>query len=238
MDWRENTAVVILGMHRSGTSWLTGALQQAGLHLGRHHTWNPYNQKGNRENPDLFELHEEILARSGFAWDSPPPLDGESLWTQGFLSRAERLCAEIGQRSPWGFKDPRTLLLLDGWLQLLSNVRLVGIFRHPLAVAASLESRNLMARDRALELWLEYNLRLIDAHERFGPFPLLSFDWERDRLHEALFQSCRTLGLDDSPHRQDFYAEDLKHNRVVSGHLPAEVEAAYIRLKAWSEGSL
>ena len=48
MDETIYQAVFVLGMHRSGTSWFTGALQQAGLHLGMHHTWNAHNRKGNK----------------------------------------------------------------------------------------------------------------------------------------------------------------------------------------------
>jgi len=41
----------------------------------------------------------------------------------------------------WGFKDPRTLLTLDGWLEALPEVSLAATFRHPLSVAGSLQER-------------------------------------------------------------------------------------------------
>ena len=52
-----NTAtpvVLVLGMHRSGTSCLAGSLQQAGLELGDVFTSNPFNKKGNREHRDVM----------------------------------------------------------------------------------------------------------------------------------------------------------------------------------------
>ena len=45
--------IVILGMHRSGTSCLAGCLEELGLHLGTVITSAPHNKKGNRENPEL-----------------------------------------------------------------------------------------------------------------------------------------------------------------------------------------
>ena len=57
----ENLILAVLGMHRSGTSALIGSLQAAGLHLGKHNTWNAHNLKGNRENNDIVQLHEELL---------------------------------------------------------------------------------------------------------------------------------------------------------------------------------
>ena len=62
MTSQPRRVIAILGMHRSGTSCLTGSLQEAGLELGEHHTWNPYNRKGNRENQDFVDLHDAILA--------------------------------------------------------------------------------------------------------------------------------------------------------------------------------
>ena len=62
----------VLGMHRSGTSCLTGSLQEAGLYLGDCHTWNPHNLKGNRENQEIVDINDRVLADNGGAWDAPP----------------------------------------------------------------------------------------------------------------------------------------------------------------------
>ena len=53
--------IAVLGMHRSGTSYLAGSLQEAGLILGDCHTWNKHNEKGNRENQKFVDLHDAIL---------------------------------------------------------------------------------------------------------------------------------------------------------------------------------
>ena len=45
--------VIVLGMHRSGTSLLTGSLEAAGLHLGEVNNAARYNPKGNKENESI-----------------------------------------------------------------------------------------------------------------------------------------------------------------------------------------
>ncbi len=69
---KANRLICILGMHRSGTSCVTGSLQQAGLFLGACHTWSPHNRKGNRENQDFVDLNDDVLATNDGAWDKPP----------------------------------------------------------------------------------------------------------------------------------------------------------------------
>ena len=84
--------VMVVGMHRSGTSFLTGSLQQAGLELGKFSAWNPHNLKGNRENLDIVAFNDAVLNARGFAWDNPPT--SRILWTSEEYVQAREL---IGQ---------------------------------------------------------------------------------------------------------------------------------------------
>jgi hypothetical protein len=105
-------AVLILGMHRSGTSCLTGSLQEAGLYLGAINESAPNNAKGNRENLAIMDLQNEVLAASGGAWDRPPDA---VVWSAEHKARRDALIATYPADRIWGFKDPRTLLTLEGW---------------------------------------------------------------------------------------------------------------------------
>ena len=127
-------------MHRSGTSALAGSLEQHGLFLGHVSTSNSHNPKGNRESPEVRRLNEDVLRSSGGAWNAPPPVP--SRWSADHERARRELLAEHAGRPVWGFKDPRTLLTLDGWLALVPDLELVGVFRHPMRVARSLERRN------------------------------------------------------------------------------------------------
>mgnify|MGYP004104874427 FL=1 len=58
-------------MHRSGTSCLTGTIEQCGVALGEVFTENPYNKKGNRESAQIQALNNDVLETNGGAWDRP-----------------------------------------------------------------------------------------------------------------------------------------------------------------------
>ena len=82
---RPKRVLAILGMHRSGTSCLAGSLQKAGLFLGKHHTWNEHNKRGNRENQDIVDLHEELLRANEGKWHQPPKTND---WTKQHINKA------------------------------------------------------------------------------------------------------------------------------------------------------
>jgi hypothetical protein len=210
-------------MHRSGTSFLVGSLQQHGLFLGKHHTYNEFNVRGNRENQDIWDLHDAILSSSGGSWDAPPD-DVE--WRSADFDRAREILAEYAEHPVWGFKDPRTLLTLEGWRELVDDLELVGIYRHPLRVADSLRRRNDMTLERSLDLWSLYNRRLLDLHAD-KPFPILCFDDEAPLLRAKLLEVVDELGLERASSEEPFFAEELRQAAPEGEDLPAEVRSLY-----------
>ena len=64
--------LAVLGMHRSGTSWLAGSLEEMGVALGEVSTADPHNRKGNRESPELMALHDGVLRGNDGSWKRPP----------------------------------------------------------------------------------------------------------------------------------------------------------------------
>lgn len=196
-------------MHRSGTSCLTGSLQKAGLTLGKYHSWNRYNQRGNRENQDIVDFHEELLAANGASWDKPP---ARLRYSQADIARARQLVETYGGSGAWGFKDPRALLALDLWHEAAPDIKYLGIFRHPVAVAESVSRRsgNRISMEQALDLWHHYNRILYDAWKR-ERFPMLCFDWSKQEFHDGLDRVIESLGLPGNTGDDSFYSEELLH---------------------------
>lgn len=224
----EDLVLMVVGMHRSGTSFLTGSLQEAGLELGKHSTWNPHNLKGNRENGDIVAFHDALLAARGHAWDNPPVVAPS--WTDAEFAAARELIRGYDGVKRWGFKDPRALLAVEGWQALLPQLRFVGIFRHPSAVADSLQARGGMPREQALGLWKAYNSRLLELHGRVK-FPVLCFDQDEESLHRQLDDVMRGFGL-QPPVTERFFSSELKHHRHGDEKLSPELDAMYQALKA------
>ena len=231
-------AVLVLGMHRSGTSCLAGSLQQAGLELGRVFTSNPFNVKGNREHRDVMELNDDVLQYSGGAWDSPP----RSLqWTEEHGRRRDRFFADLAERSAGstarrliGFKDPRSLLTIEFWRESLVPLRFVGTYRHPAQVARSLASRNGLTTAQSLSLWRQYNEHMLALHAE-APFPIVSFDAPAADYIARVQQVIEGLGLDMA--REVFFDDALRRPvapEVAARPLPDDIATLYARLLAVS----
>ncbi len=220
--------VIVLGMHRSGTSCLTGSLQDAGLFLGDVNEQAPHNRKGNRENRAIMDLNDAVMAVAGGAWDAPPD---QVTWTAEQKASRDELIGCYPVDRVWGFKDPRTLFTLEGWLEALPEARCVGTFRHPIAVAKSLEKRNGFTRERSLDLWFRYNRRLLNHCQRREVL-LVDFDWPVERYHERLYAIALGLQLDPSKADFAFFESQLRSNDArAEDTLPAHVADLYQALK-------
>jgi hypothetical protein len=192
----EKSPVLILGMHRSGTSCLAGCLEQSGLFLGEVNRAAPFNKKGNNEKYAIMEFHDHVLARVGAAWDRPPST--EVALTPHELAQLRSLIASYPVDVAWGVKDPRLLLLFEAW-EKETRPRLVGTFRHPAKVAASLMARakawgKPMSETDALALWRDYNERLLRIHQA-RPFLLVRFDQDPAAYQAAIARIAHMLGL-------------------------------------------
>lgn len=222
--------VAVLGMHRSGTSSLAGSLEEAGLHLGEVVTQAQHNRKGNRESLAVRDLNDRLLDHNGGAWDRPP---ASLLWDDDFRTQRAAVIAAHAADWRWGFKDPRTLLTLAFWREGIPDLALVGTFRHPLAVAASLERRDGLAPEVGLRLWEAYNERLVAAHEAH-PFLLVSFDLPPGEYATAVAAMAKALDLPGEP---GFFSEELRHHGPADdAPLPPSVSALYERLQGLAAG--
>jgi hypothetical protein len=157
--------VLVVGMHRSGTSAVTGALGQLGLAAPvQSDRWEP-----SEDNPDHFEsvalqLHcNKLLEQLGGTWDRPPDPDFE--WDPDLGLALEELGDPAGpartafpDSGPVVWKDPRTCLLLPYWLAHLPRpVAAVFIWRSPISVARSLQTRDRLHLADGVALWERYN---------------------------------------------------------------------------------
>ena len=223
--------VMILGMHRSGTSMLAGTLRQAGLDLGRvYDTPFALNPTGLQEPEALIHMHENLLEANGGAWHDPPE---RVVW--GKLHRAVRdLFIESRAGRPlWGFKEPRTLLVAEGWIEALPDWTAVGIFRHPAEVAASIAARNGFPLAQGLALWSAYNRRLLALHRTHG-VPLVEFSADPARMAAALAAVLARLELPTGAAAAVHDAAIPRHAAAALPPLPAVTAVLLAELRAAS----
>ena len=166
--------VVVLGMHRAGTSVTTNLLSAFGLPLSDD-LMEPteQNAKGYFESTEISRIHDEIFDAMGMRWTTSNlamPF-AKNWWRGSRIQTFKRELAEIVQREIgrhnglWGFKDPRTARLLPLWLELIEELgldpRFLLVTRNPADVAKSLFSRDQIDPIYAEIMWLEHNADVV-----------------------------------------------------------------------------
>ena len=224
---RKQRALIILGMHRSGTSMLAGSLRQTGLSLGNINTKATHNKKGNMEHPAIMHMQEHLLISNGGSWDNPP---NEIKWEKLHLSVRDLFISSFKEEDMWGFKDPRTLLTIEGWLEVIPDAEFVGIFRNPSSVVQSLQKRNDFTIEKSLELWKIYNERLLQLHNIYN-FPLIEFHQNISLLTNKLNELVQILNLPSRQFKLSFFEEKLRSNEPMHFTIPDEINNLYTELK-------
>lgn len=164
-------ALGISGMHRSGTSLTASILAAAGIHLGDELlAAGSGNPRGHFEDLAFYQLHQRILAANGLS------LEGFTCHETIVVPPAARAEATelIGRRRanarPWGWKDPRTVLMLDFWAELLPEARWLFVVRPPENVVDSLFRRGdtafIVNPRHAIDVWVAYNRRILEFVHR------------------------------------------------------------------------
>ena len=161
--------ILVLGMHRSGTSLVSQLIARSGVYLGNNlMPANRSNTDGYWEDERLVELNDQILAGVNSAWLSPPALNYErelSVLNEEIKSRAVDLISEMDREGrTWCWKDPRFPVLLEFWGPLLSGRSLTCVVpvRNPVAIAHSLLSRDSIPVTAGLLIWERTYLELLN----------------------------------------------------------------------------
>ncbi|MEM0952908.1 MAG: hypothetical protein AAGI24_02105 [Pseudomonadota bacterium] len=175
----ERTALLVLGMHRSGTSLLSGLIASAGVNLGKT-LMAPAsdNPKGFWENQTIVDFNETLLNHFGQTWASWQALPTDWLGDEHLVASEHTLNAildaEFGDADTICIKDPRMCRLLPFWHKALSakgfRVLVLLISRPAAEVAASLEARDSIGPRQGRALWLRYSLDAADASRELTRF--------------------------------------------------------------------
>lgn len=152
--------VLVIGMHRSGTSALAGLLHHNGIVMGIGKEFYPppmkENPKGFFENVRFRRVNDYILRKNDYrVKEFSPFVPTIYSVTGGLYDQMKSMVVEYGSTYPyWGWKDPRTCLTLNSWLevfrdlQLLPTVKILHIYRAYLEVASSMKARGNRERFR------------------------------------------------------------------------------------------
>jgi hypothetical protein len=217
--------VVVLGVHRSGTSVVTRGLQVMGVELRDRlmPAVSGNNDKGFWEDIDINALNIEALNFLNSDWHFLAPIEPsqvEALQRAGFLNRAiELLAHKTSDTSIFGFKDPRVTRLLPFWKQVFTeshlNVSYVLTLRHPLSVSQSLTKRDGFDDEKNHLLWLGHMITclagtigekcIVVDYDHLMQSP----DSEINRMADLLQLQIDTQKLEE--YKTGFLDEQLRH---------------------------
>jgi hypothetical protein len=162
--------VIVLGMHRSGTSMLTGLLSKGSQYATGDNLIPPrkFNAKGYFEREDVViqnnvwfkQQRINILGDAASLLSfkdmqlNASQLTGHALSAVLFFNQVNTTDPSV----PWIQKDPRMCVTLQTWLQLFDQrPAVLFTYRHPLEVAMSLMKRDGQKMTNALKIWMAYN---------------------------------------------------------------------------------
>ncbi len=163
--------ILILGMHRSGTSLLSRSMTVFGANHSKH-TKNKViscgaaNKKGYWEDNDFMNLNNKILKVVNQKWSSVKPLyqsDFNKIFKTEYFDEAKALMTKkFSEHDFIALKEPRITKLLPFWNkvfeELAIDVKYVFAIRHPFNVSQSLRKRNDFSLAYGAHLWYSYNL--------------------------------------------------------------------------------
>ena len=228
--------VVVLGMHRSGTSSAAGALVRLGAAAPQHLLApNADNERGYWESPVIVDLNDAILAAAGSNWKDWRKFDLnkiDALKANALRARAkEALAEEFGDVGFAVMKDPRMCRLMPFWGPVLAeanwSVRALLPIRSPLEVGQSLHCRDGLSPAYGCLLWLRH---VLDAEVETRGMARAVLDWPQflgDR-RKALTRVSEQWGLiwphwdeDAFSGVDEFVSADLRRQRTSEAELGA-----------------
>ena len=216
--------VAVVGMHRSGTSMVAQLVHELGIPVVGDEKFlargNVHNEEGYWETPELVTMNDRILAFLGGDWRHVPPMPAgweKSPWLGPYRTHARRLVSAIpGERRTW--KDPRLTLTLPFWQQVIPAARYAVCVRNPLDVQQSLERRDKMGVEEAVQLWALYTALAV-SYTAGAPRLLLSYgDFFTEGRH-PVWDLAAFLGVEPPRDPSSTVHSELRHH----AHSPADV---------------
>ena len=225
----------VAGMHRSGTSYLTQTLSLLGLKLPVSKcTGAPENPKGHFEPFDITQYFDNLLAGMDLSWDTfflPP----ESWFLSEYADQAEAelsiiLNREYPETGPIVLKDPRLCLFIPLWKKIVKKLGWQDFYimplRHPFDVAASLNERNKISKNRAILIWLNY-LFSAEKCSRESNRSCIAFPQWTKNIEQTIGKVQKDLGT-SLPYNN-------KRNILVA---EMEYEESFVHHEAWKARSV
>lgn len=217
--------IIVLGMHRSGTSLVANLAQLCGAYAGDESLLlqaDSGNPAGYFEYRPLVNFNETLLASAKATWIAPPlerdalileRLADEPKYREQALELIETM--EAGG-DLWFWKDPRLAILLPFWKRIWRDVVYVIPVRNPLDTALSLRKRNVFPVSASLLLWQRYMMSILTHTEDSADKLFVEYE----EVIKNPVEECKRLLLFISNNQEDDEALERKVDAVAEAVRP------------------
>ncbi|KIM07001.1 MAG: hypothetical protein KU28_07440 [Sulfurovum sp. PC08-66] len=225
MNNKKQTCILVLGMHRSGTSALTGVLSLLDVYLGSElMEANFANEKGYFENNILYKINEKLLGQINSSWNDTF-YDEEKLENISGLNELKiALKSEFKYANTFAIKDPRLAYLFPIYKKVLKKLRIdikiILPYRNPLEVANSLKKRDAMPLEKGMLLWA-YHFLMAEKFSRGFERVFVNFDELIVNASDVIDTISSKLALDfvdkfnqNKKEIEAFLEPSLKHHNI------------------------
>lgn len=223
-----SVAILILGMHRSGTSAVTRLLNLCGVYLGSElMPAAEDNPLGFWEHTEAVGINERLMSELEMSWDDVRPMPTGWLDSSPGRQAAKKieglLEREFFGHALWGVKDPRLCRLAPLWIRELQRLgiepKILLVNRDPVEIARSLYKRNQIPTPVGELLWAlhmkEAELASRGLQRSFIEYQSLLQDWKKE-LHridhelqlELMPEAVRCVEIDE------FLRPQLRHHHA------------------------
>ena len=221
------TVISIVGMHRSGTSMVARLLHDHGLYLGPEDQLlggSEGNPLGHFEHQGFLCLNEELLAHLGGSAFDPPKVS--SGWEKGsslarFFEKGNTLTQTFRGHLLWGWKEPRTTLLLPFWKKLIPNIQVVICVRNPIEVGDSVMKRGIGSFEKGIWLWNEYTRTALRETQNCRKRIVFYEDFFREENDEIrkLVEFCGLPNTGEKGAVENSISRELRHHEAQIDNL-------------------
>ncbi len=181
---KHRTCILILGMHRSGTSAVAGCFSALGYNMGNQlFPPDKPNEKGYFENVLINQFNDSLLSTLYARWHDTLFLPQNWYLNEQVQKRKPELISilksEFGEKEDFVIKDPRISVLLPFYEEVFNDLNIIPKviinFRNPFEVSKSLKKRDNLSSSKSLLLWMDATLKA-EEHSRTMDRVFLEYD--------------------------------------------------------------
>jgi len=236
---KKQTCILVLGMHRSGTSALTGTLYLLDVYLGsKLMEANIANEKGFFENNNLYKVNDTLLKECGSAWDDIFYKEDKLENITNINNLKIIIKKEFEYSNLFAIKDPRLAYLFPIYEKVLKeldiDIKIILPYRNPIEVANSLNTHHKISLEKGMLLW-GYHFLFAEKYSRGYERAFVSFDALINETEETIKMISKSLSINldekylkNKQKIEEFLEPDLKHHNIsidnLSNNVPVIVQ--------------